>query len=279
MRYAYVIAASDSNLTGLTTQLESLGFRVEICPEQNLRDSQPLDLFRNGTVSAGGYLSLIDGRCNDFMLPSGGAVGCYLSHLKACELVGRHNDDDVCLVVEADCFVDLQVMRSILAEWEDVMLPSSPLPEVIFFGGKPLESRSSLGSQVTPNDTTLTLGAATILPVLPGAIISRTHCVLYTASGARKITKTLDRIPIEVQVDSMYSMLACLSGTSRLRLWWSPDGATQKLHASTIQDVCIPCLFRGGLLVVTCMFIVVAAFLIGVALGFRRSPSATSVLT
>ena len=267
--------ASGSGTTGLTSQLESLNFKVHSCPEQNLRGSRPIDLFRDGTVSAGGFLSLLYGRCNDFMLPSGGAVGCYLSHVKACELVARHGQHDVCLVVEEDCVLDLSLMKSALAAWE-AMLPD-PIPEVIFFGGKPLRSRSPIDAHATPNDSLLMLGEAELVPALPGSLISRTHCVLYSPAGAKKVAAALSGKCIEVQVDSMFSALVSRSGTDALRLWWCAEGASQKLHVSSVQDVCVPCLLRGAGLVVAGVLVIIVAFLVGALLGSRHSPAAAPV--
>lgn len=70
-----------------------------------------------------------------------------------------------------------------------------------------------------------------------------THCVLYSPQGRRKVSEYLRNNPLEMQIDSLYSAMAKV-GTISVWIQHDKHSAVQRLHPSTIQDICLLCYTR-----------------------------------
>lgn len=71
----------------------------------------------------------------------------------------------------------------------------------------------------------------------------RTHCVLYSPKGRRKVSEYLRNNPLEMQIDSLYSEMAKM-GMVRVWVQHENHSAVQQLHFSSMQDICLLCFTR-----------------------------------
>lgn len=241
----------------LVSDLDSLGFSVERIPEVDLRSASPEDLLRRGTVSYAGYFALVHGRSAHYELPSAGAVGCYLSHLEAVKRVARLPLGAVALVLEGDCVLDTAEIDALIKSQE----ASSPIStaRVILVGGRSL---------IGVNGPSPRGSAAGLTPVSPGALVALAHCCLYTVPGARAVLELLGAERISVQFDAaLCAASAAMGPSSSPLLWWTYGGARQRLHISSVQDICLRCNLRGALPVGCAGCLLLLFFVVGVAIG------------
>lgn len=285
MRHAFIISRSGSSVRSeLLNDLEALGCFDPHVSEVDLRDKSASDLFMSGIISQGAYLAMMHGRSSDYEIPSSACVGCYLSHLAMCRRIALLPQGHLALVVEADCKLDVPLMNYSIESIENETTLSKNNPHLVIFGGIPVQGCTPGVSDLcgAPNNfTDLPIpGADTVLkPVLAGSIINKTHCCLYTISGAAFILDMFDdgRRPVDVQFDYALSMLAVRSPAKQIIgkeddlsfLWWCPKGSWQSLHLSSIQRMCLTCRMKGAGAVVVFVGIIFFVFLLGVIIAYR----------
>jgi hypothetical protein len=276
MRHAFVITKPGTAKQQLLEDLGALGCAKPQEGEVDLRSAGAEKLLTEGRISASVYLNLTHGRCDDFGIPSPAGVGCYLSHLEACRHIAALPRGSLSLVVEADCKLDISVMKAALDSVEQGLSLSSADPHVVFFGAFPIRGCTSGASKLCDAKVSVVRpipGTDSLLhAVLPGGVAVRAHCCLYTVSGAAFVLSKLDRLPVDVQWDSALSVLSALpTGCPRALLWWSSVGANQLLHVSSIQDICLPCIFQGALPAVFLVGLVLMLLLAGALIASRHA--------
>lgn len=282
---SYVITLAPSVPKVIAERLEQLGIPCERLPAVDLRESSPDLLRQHGIISPLAHLTLSQGRCNDHMLSSTGAIGCYLSHIIAAQRIAAlPTADSYGLVLEEDCLLDVDLLKPALT----ALLLSSSQQEDDFFDVIAIGTKRM--RECTPNPTLpcapenfeekRTYGNLELTKI-EGTIMEGTHCLLYTRDGARKTVKLLGNTPIEMQIDSALSCLTTNS-SEEFKLWRSRKGASQQfLTGTTVQDSCILCLFKGsghtlyGLLIL--IILLVGILLIAVNSRCRRSCAALRV--
>lgn len=286
MRHAFIISQSGSSVRSeLLNDLEALGCFDPYVGEVDLRGKSASDLFMSGIISQGAYLAMMHGTSSDYEIPSSAGVGCYLSHLAMCRRIALLPQGHLALVVEADCKLDVPLMNSSIESIENETTLSKNNPHLVLFGGIPVQG-CTLGVSdlcgAPKNYTDLPIpGADTELkPVLAGTIINKTHCCLYTISGAAFILDMFDGRPVDVQLDYALSTLAVRSPAKQITgkgdlsfLWWCPKGSWQFLHLSSIQSTCLTCRLKGAGAVVVFVGIIFFVFLLGVIIASRRHRS------
>lgn len=108
---------------------------------------------------------------------------------------------------------------------------------------------------------------------LPGTVVQGTHCCLYTVSGAAFVLRLLDKL-VDIQWDAAVSVASVFpTGGSTAFLWVCSHGARQRLHFSSIQDLCITCSARGALPFVLLVGIILLSVLAGVGIAKRKPGS------
>jgi hypothetical protein len=274
MRHAFVITKPGTAKQQLLEDLGALGCAKPQEGEVDLRSAGTEKLLTEGRISASAYLTMTHGRCDFFGVPSPAGVGCYLSHLDACRHIAALPHGSLSLVVEADCELDVSVMKAALDSVEQGSSLSSADPHVVFFGANPIRGCTNGASELCDAKVSVVRplpGTGSVLhAALPGCVTLRTHCCLYTVSGAAFVLSKLGRLPVDVQWDSALSVLSAFPTSSpRALLWWCPVGASQSFHLSSIQDFCFSCL-RGALPVVLLVGLVLLALLAGALIASRH---------
>jgi len=273
MRRAYVITKPGNVHPKLTASIAALGCPEPSVSEVDLRGANARDLIQDGHISSGAYLALIHGRCSDFGIPSPAGVGCYLSHLQICRQICALPAGSLALVLEADCVLDVPLLEAAISSVEQSITLSHADPHLVLFGSEPLQGCAAGASELCDIMATTSRpipGTDTELrTTLPGAVSSRTHCCLYTVAGAAFVLRELGSKPVDVQWDSALSVLSVLSTGSRF-LWWCPKGASQSLHLSSIQDICVKCMMKGALPAVLFVGLLLLALLLGVLIASRH---------
>jgi len=275
MRHAFVITKPGTVSPDLARDIRELGCVEPVVGEVDLRGATAIELLKTETISQGAYLSLTQGRSSDYEFPSAAGVGCYLSHLAFCRQISLLPRRHLALVLEADCKIDVPTMRAALESMERGQTLSSEDPHVVLFGALPLMGCTRGASELCGAHASASRpvpGTDTVFKaVLPGAVVVLAHCCILTTSGASFILGALEGRPAEVQWDSALSVLSAIpTGASRGLLWWCPKGASQKMHMSSIQDVCIPCMMKGAGPFVLCVGVLLIALLVGVLIGYLR---------
>lgn len=276
MRRGFVISQPDNVRKDLLDKLEALGCSEPDIGEVDMRDKSHHDLFLTGTISHSAYLALAHGRSSHYELPSTAGVGCFLSHLSVCRKISTLPPNALAIVAEGDCKIDVQTVESILRSIESGTTLSIHNPHVIFVGSKPIQG-------CTPNihkmcssriqDFTLRVPDSDIelKATLPGAVIILAHCIIYTTSGAKFVLQCLDKQPVALQWDSALSVVSALpTGANHPLLWWTSGGASQRLHFSSIQDMCLTCSMHGIGPIIAVVSVILFALLLGVLIGYFR---------
>jgi hypothetical protein len=275
MRHAFVITKPGTAKQQLLKDLGALGCAKPQEGEVDLRGADVEKLLTEGRISASAYLTLTHGRCDDFGIPSPAGVGCYLSHIEACRHIAALPRGSLALVVEADCKLNVSVMKAALDSVEQALSLSSADPHVVMFGAHPMRGCTSSASELCDAKASVVCplpGTGSVLnAVLPGGIVSLAHCCLYTVSGAAFVLSKLARLPVDVQWDSALSVLSALpTGCPRALLWWCPVGAHQLLHFSSIQDLCFSCMLQGALPATLLVGFVLLALVAGALIALRH---------
>lgn len=214
-------------------------------PAVDLRRASPHQLRQAGIISPLAHLALVQGRCNDHMLSSTAAVGCYISHLMAAQKVAGLSPDSWALVLEEDCKLNAEEIQSALLAMDR---ENDDFFDLIGIGVKRMRECSpnpSIPCAPLDAEEKRIYGDLEMTKV-EGTVMEGTHCLLYTVEGAKKMVRLLGSSPIEMQIDSALSCLTT-GGQEDFRLWRTRKGASQRLfRASTIQDLCVSCRLRGN---------------------------------
>lgn len=246
--HSYVISLKPEIPQQLISEIQMITQQV---PEHlraiDLRDFSADALRQANIISSLAYLALTQGRCNDHMLSSCAAVGCYMSHIIAAQKIAALSPGSSSswgLVCEDDCRIDIATLRPALKNIIDN--DDNNNIDLVAFGVKVMRN-----CQVNPTLSCTPIGyeekrvyGELELFKVEGTIFEGCHCLLYSQKGARKVVDILGNSPIEMQFDSA---LSCLTMNTDFNLWKSLKGASQiKLKGTTIQDSCVLCLFTGS---------------------------------
>lgn len=214
----------DIRIIALGEANELLSEMKTIFPEANvdiqrgidLRKSATEDLFETNLISHSAYHSITNGRRWHHELASNAAVGL----AQANRLAVDETSETPLLLLEEDCLVKYASKLKLEVAY---LLSHSEKFDMAIFG--------AIFKGKSKNKHT-----ATWLP--DGFYIIKdkffcTHCVLYTPSGRRKVSKLL-RKPLEMQIDSLYGSEAKRNGLIVLGQL-EMESCVQRHHASTVQ--------------------------------------------
>lgn len=276
MRHGFVISQPENVEPKLLDCLRDLGCAEPNISEVNMRNMSAEELLSAGTISPAAYLSITHGRSTHYELPSTAGVGCYLSHLSVCRKIAALPQDDLGIIVEGDCILDVKTVELILKSIESGITLSIHDPHVIFVGSSSIQGcnpyvHKLCNKHITDSHRVIPNSNIKLRATLPGAMTLLTHCNVYTPSGARFVLKHLDNKPASLQWDSALSAISALStGAEPVLLWWTTNGAYQRTHISSIQDVCLTCRMQGATPVIFLVGVVIFALLLGVIIARLR---------
>jgi len=197
---------------------------VQIQQGVDVRTSSPLNLYRCGLIGVLGYYNLTRGRKWHHELNSLGGVGLANANVLALE-----KSSAPLLLLEDDF-----VVRDALTLHNSVntlRMHDSSFDIAVFGPHNVLDRKLTERVSFMPDGWYW-------LP--PGAIFHGLHCCFYSANGRARTHTYLKKLPIDMQLDSVYSMLVELEG---FRIMVQVPGVVkQSFHLSSIQtDWCVLC--------------------------------------
>ena len=232
----------------LEKNLELSGFKdINHFEAVDGRKFQPAELLSNKLITIRTYTDLITEREQHSGIPSLGAIGCTMSHDKLWNLCIDKNLPYI--IICEDDMVSLDLNNKKVQEIETIL----SRPKSIFIGTK-VKKRSSHKKIVN-----------TVFMGLQFYIVSIEAC--------KELVK--DTFPIDVQTDWY---IAHLDTIGRVNVNGTPL-ASQSVHNSSIQDLCVKCFLPNK----TIYYVILAVVLLGLLLWrislHRRLKSCNDQLT
>lgn len=193
--------------------------QAEVFAATDFREQTARSLYDEGRITLSTMDTIERGRRWHKEIPRPAAVGLFDSHVQALRSV---RPGHFLLLCEDDCAMDAGIGAKVAA-----LLRRPDDFDVAIFGPT-------------------VHGELDMLDELPGWGRLRqhssfwcTHCVLYSPRGRERALSLL-RYPIEMQIDTMITLLA-RQGELTLVLEAHPHTARQRMHWSSLQDMCIVC--------------------------------------
>jgi GR25 family glycosyltransferase involved in LPS biosynthesis len=186
------------------------------------------DLLKNNLITLRSYNDLRNGRKENFGISSLGAIGCTLSHYNLWKKCIEDNLDYM-IILENDVLIekdklkqnDIEFIKNIIKKEKGIFVSPLTFCNIQYKNGM--------------------------------HEFNGTHFYIVSKSACKELIKYV--FPIDVQVDFYIASLKTLG-------YINLEGYTifrQKIHFSSIQDICIICYFNNNLLIGILIFI---AFLI-----------------
>ena len=203
---------------GLESRLRVAGFTdVNHYPAVDGRKFVPKTLLNDDIITFRSYKDLTEGRLESEGLPSLGAVGCTMSHKNVWDICVDRNLPAIIVAEE-----DMELPEEGLSDWDMENIQDSLSKPAGIFMSTSIRGRGVEG----------------------GISLIGTH--LYWATRDACVALSNKAYPIDVQTD-MY--MAHMHGAGKVSvegytIGYQPVG---RLMSSSIQDVCVTCLFPRGL--------------------------------
>ena len=214
----------------------------------DLRDVDASILLDKNLISFSAFESLQGGRKWHRELSSKGAVG-----VAQANRLALYGSDDPLLLLEEDCVLEDQILQEV-----ETLLQHEDTFDIAVFG-----------AILTDGRVDKTTRPVTFMPHAGWFYHSTSmrfillHCVLYSSRGRKNASRLL-AMPIEMQLDHMYSLHAA-TGKLEILLQLSNASASQELHLSTIQDNCRLCDMHVSKTVFNQQYVVVTLIILSLA--------------
>ena len=177
-------------------EAEAMGFKaVGWVHATDLRNASALRLLNDDVISLNAYVSLTSGKKRWHEIGSLGAVGNFLSHLRAC------STENPTLVLEAD------------ARLGDTLLPKLAEAlrtrnlDTVQFGPHSIFDTSPDQTPIDQSPDDAAEQGSWLQPLGDRSALG-THGILYTPRGCARVRKELGNKPIDVQYDDAIGFLA-----------------------------------------------------------------------
>lgn len=177
-------------------EVEEVGFKsVGWVQATDLRNSSALQLLEAHVISLNAYVSMTSGKKRWHEVGSLGAVGCYLSHLRACSTYYPT------LVLEADARIGATLLPKLAEALRIRNLDTLQFgPHSIF--------DTSPGRTANDQPPDAARAQSSWLQPLGDRSALGTHGVLYTPRGCARVRRELGGKPVDVQYDDALGFLA-----------------------------------------------------------------------
>jgi hypothetical protein len=192
--------------------------RVDLQTAVDLRNVDVSDLYETGLIGQAGYDTITSGRKRHSELNSKGGVG--LAH--ANRLALAKDPQRPLLLLEDD--YDIKNRTRFLKQMQ-ILYEHMDRFDLATFGARKIKGVVGKKVDVMPKGW---------YHLATGSRFINLHAVVYSVSGRQKVAQWLAREPLDMQIDSLYSLWTETRGL-RILANFKARVVTQKSHKSTIQ--------------------------------------------